>query len=348
MFRWRRQSADGLFAVGVKAFDSSRFSEAAIAWKDAAMRGHAEAAARLADMFITGNGVLRSLPDAKHWYGVAAEGGIARAQVRFAELCLSAGGGSGPGSISGALAALCPHGVSLEPDEEMARHWARVAAKQGDAAGQALAGYLLASGRGGEADYQQAAYWYRLAAEKGQARAQLGLGILLAGTQLGDPSYGEAFEWFRKAAEQGNGTAMYYLGVFYQQGLGRPSDKSVAVAHYRRAADVGCIEGQRCLGKAYLAGEGIDRDVISAEAWLRKAARSGDADAMASLGDLYANESASNAQALEWYQAAADRGHKAARLLIDRISARQQRGTASQVPGPAARDDVPRLVQNGR
>lgn len=349
MLSWFRQDdPDRRFAAGRRAFERGRYAEAAFAWKNAAARDHAEAAARLGDMYSDGTGVLRSMADAKHWYSVAAERGIARAQARLAELCLSDGGSAATSTASGVLAALCPNGVTLKRDDAMARRWALAAAEQGDASGQALIGYLLASGRGGEPDYVQAAHWYRMAAEYGVARAQLGLGTLLAGRLLGEPCYEAAFEWFSKAAEQGNGTAMYYVGVLHQQGLGRAADKSQAVACFRRAAEAGCVEGQRCLGKAYLEGDGTPRDPISAEAWLRKAARAGDVDAMGSLGDLYAHDGANIAEAMEWYRAAADHGHKGARLMIDRINARQPGGQPAAKSASPDQASASHVTQVGR
>ena len=332
ILRRLRKSADGRFADGERAYAKGRFARAAMLWKDAAACGHAEAAAHLGEMFAEGKGVLQSLTDAKYWFRLAAEQGVLRAQVRLAELCVA--GSSAPviNTTSGALSLLCPNGITMERDDAMARRWAQTAAEQGDPSGQALLGYLLASGRGGATDHKEAARWYRLAAEQGNARAQLGFGTLLAGRFLGVPDYKDARNWFTRAAEQGNGTAMYYLGVLHQRGLDVPIDRDLAVQYFQRAAEAGSSDGNRCLGLAYLSGEGVPRDPVAAEACLRRAARTGDVEAMVRLGDYFANEMANAVDAMEWYRMAAGRGHQGARTMLDRISARtegpvDQRGT---------------------
>lgn len=324
MFRWPYTRPETRFVQGCRAFAKGQYVGAISAWKDASDKGHAEAAVRLGDIFFEGVGVLRSLADAKHWYGVAAERGVARAQLRVAELCLVDDKAPRAVKADSPIAALCPHGVALQRDDVMARHWARAAAEQGESSAQALLGYLLSSGHGGERDYKEAEYWYRQAAKDGVAHAQLGLGTLLAGHYLGEPAYAEAFECFTKAAEQGLARAKFFLGVFHKQGLGVPIDSALATRCFREAAESGSIEGQRELGRAYLAEDGLTTDRIAAEAWLLRSARGGDVEAMVCLGDLYSSEAESPVDAMEWYRAAAKRGHERARLVVASMEARDE------------------------
>ncbi|WP_029008338.1 tetratricopeptide repeat protein [Azospirillum halopraeferens] len=325
------------YAGGNKAMARGKPAVAVAAWRRAALAGHAEAALKLGDAFTSGTGVLRSLVDAKHWYRIAAEAGLVRAQVRLAEICC-AGIDAPASSLSAhAIAALCPNGTALERDDSLARHWALAAARQGDASAQALLGFLYASGRGGDVDHEQAAHWYRLAAEQGSSRAQLGLGILLAGHYLGEPDHAAALHWFRKAADQGNGTALYYVGIIHMKGLSVPADPVAACAWFERAARAGSAEGQRALGQAHIEGNGVERHPECAETWLRRAANQGDTEAMAALGDLHARITGNAAEALEWYRAAAGRGHKGAAAAVARLTEhRQRRAEDRSVPETGA------------
>ena len=317
---WRGSSPRRRFEQGERAFDRRDYARAAACWKEAATVGHGEAAARLAEMYDRGTGVLSSLADAKHWYGIAAEHGLPSAQRRLAELCLlgSAVGGRATFLDDRVSDALCPNGIGVTPDEPRARRWALAAAEQGDVDAQALLGYLLASGRGGDPDPEEAARWYRLAATHGNARAELGLGILTAGPHLGKPDPVQAMAWFRRAADRGNRVAVYYIGVLHERGLGAPVDRETAVECFRQAASRGVAEAQRQLGRAYLVGEGVAQDVLEAERWLRRACAQGDVEAMAFLGDLHARAGKRSPEAVAWYRRAAEGGHARAAAILAR------------------------------
>jgi TPR repeat protein len=54
---------------------------------------------------------------------------------------------------------------------------------------------------------------------------------------------------------------------------------------------------------------------------------------MASLGDLFAGEAATIAEAMEWYRLAAERGHKAAQIMLRRIDALEDRKSVAPTGG---------------
>jgi TPR repeat protein len=73
----------------------------------------------------------------------------------------------------------------------------RLAAEQGDAAGQANLGYMFFQGSGTAKDYEGVS-WIRTAATNGNARAQLVMGY------TSEPvDRKEAIRWFSLAAAQG-------------------------------------------------------------------------------------------------------------------------------------------------
>ncbi len=77
--------ANGM-AEGARAYDGGDYGEAVRQWTSAAANGHVGAAAALAGLYETGEGVDRDLARAKHWYRFAARRGDGFAQQQLGHL----------------------------------------------------------------------------------------------------------------------------------------------------------------------------------------------------------------------------------------------------------------------
>ena len=88
----------------------------------------------------------------------------------------------------------------------------------------------LAAGRAAyaRADYVGAARLLVPLAERGNAAAQALLGFMYANGQGVPQGYELATYWYRLAAEQGDTTAQYLLGLMYDKGFGVPLDDITA------------------------------------------------------------------------------------------------------------------------
>jgi len=88
----------------------------------------------------------------------------------------------------------------------------------------------LAAGRAAyaRADYVGAARLLVPLAERGNAAAQALLGFMYASGQGVPQGYELATYWYRLAAEQGDTTAQYLLGLMYDKGFGVPLNEVAA------------------------------------------------------------------------------------------------------------------------
>ena len=109
-------------------------------------------------MYASGRGVLEDDAEAVRWYRLAAEQGLASAQLN--------------------LGVMYANGEGVLKDNAEAARWFRQAAEQGLTEAQYNLGVMYDNGQGVPEDDAEAVKWYRRAAEQGNAEAQLGLGIL--------------------------------------------------------------------------------------------------------------------------------------------------------------------------
>ncbi|HLH94763.1 MAG TPA: tetratricopeptide repeat protein [Xanthobacteraceae bacterium] len=88
----------------------------------------------------------------------------------------------------------------------------------------------LSAGRAAyaRADYVAAARLLIPLAEQGNAAAQALLGFMYANGRGVPQGYGVATFWYRLAADQGDTTAQYLLGLMYDKGFGVPLDEVAA------------------------------------------------------------------------------------------------------------------------
>jgi TPR repeat protein len=136
--------------------------------------------AKLGFMYDKGQGVPQDYAEAVKWYRLAADQGLAAAQLN-----LGFAYGTGRG---------------VPQDYAEAVKWYRLAAEQGLADAQFNLGIMYKLGKGVPQDYAEAVKWYRLGAEQGNARAQLGLGVMYGNGKGVPQNYVQAHMWFNLAA----------------------------------------------------------------------------------------------------------------------------------------------------
>ena len=128
----------------------------------------AEAAFRIGQLYVKGEGVQRNLPEAVLWLRRAAEGRHAEAQLRLAQILINGarGGtvahwravasGCDAGTTHGNETVLFPQGLEVATDVEEALAWLEAAAAGGSMEAEGLLGSLRLDGAGGVRDIPDA------------------------------------------------------------------------------------------------------------------------------------------------------------------------------------------------
>ncbi|RCK80635.1 MAG: hypothetical protein OZSIB_2948 [Candidatus Ozemobacter sibiricus] len=258
-------------------------------------------------LYKSGRGVPRDLEQARDWLRRAADLGRAEAWLHL-----------------GSLAA-----EGRFPDPQQARHCFQQGAEQGNQECQCRLAELLERGEGGPADAAAAAFWYRRAAEHGHARAQLRLGLLLLQDRADSPADPlEAQRFLQMAADQDLPAAWLQLGRLALTGRpgGVARDPGLAARCFLRAAERGDLEAQLELGLLLNDRSWPGTNPKEAEKWLMKAAGQGQPAALHALGEMHlARETF--AEALEFFQRAADLGHPPSQYRLGAMFA-EGRGVA--------------------
>ena len=258
----------------------------------AALRGHPEAAFRLAEALRTGQGhVLGDASEAEVWYQRAAFLGFGPAAAWLAH-AYEVGDGVQPEEAkarqwSELSAALRPHPplshsllrhdaaptdplvqvthASVQGLEEAA---ARLIVHRAGRWGLFLGAALLA---GGALIVVGAFFWAGSSGLHHLPLLMLMPPLLMLGWQAfrlrqDRPRAGR--DKLLEAAEAGDPEACYRLGLAYRQGSHlRPRDDLSAALWFRRAAEAGHVEAMAALAAAYLGGHGLMRDPREAARW---------------------------------------------------------------------------------
>ncbi len=193
-------------------------------------------------------------------------------------------------------------------------------ADKGDKDGQLKLGFMLDKGLGGSVDIANAQKWYGLAAEQGQVVAQYLLGNLY---QLGrlsvQPDYAEAKKWY-SSAQSSYAPAAVALAFIYDT---VDDDYQHAFLGYQKAAEKHDPIGEFNLGLMYEKGKGLPADFLKAKEWYEAAAQQGHRQAMVQLAGLYFNGlvgARDDEKAYEWYQKAAALGDRDALYQLGLLS----------------------------
>ena len=91
--RAQEHSSDWL-QRGIAAHEERQYVKALAAWRKAAAQGGVEAQYRIGLLYMRGEGVVQSIPDAVAWYKPAAEAGHVEAQFQLGSIYLN---GARPG-----------------------------------------------------------------------------------------------------------------------------------------------------------------------------------------------------------------------------------------------------------
>ena len=186
--------------------------------KKKAEGGDATAQAKLAGLYVSGDGVTKDYAEALKWYKKAAAQGSAAAQNGLGDMYYY------------------EHGVPQYYEEAV--KWYRLSAEQGYAEGQHSMSLMYYHGRGVPRGYGETRRWIHLSAKQGYAQAQDDLGWLYANGKGGLPrNYEQAVKWYRLAAEQGHASAQHNLGHSYWNGNGVSQDYNEAKKWFKLAME---------------------------------------------------------------------------------------------------------------
>ena len=196
-------------------------------------------------------------------------------------------------------------------------------AKKGDKEAQAVLGTMYSNGQGVKQDYKKAIEWFEKSAAQGFAQAQLNVGMMYKEGLGVEKNYKKAFELFEKAANQGDADAQLNVGIMYKVGSGVEKNLKKAIEWYEKACNGGIQLGCYELKK-------LNTPISEEE---RMKSLNIDFDKLQNFTDKYSSEANKQyvlggryryglevekdyKKAIEWYEKAANQGHRKAQLEI--------------------------------
>lgn len=274
------------------AFENKDAAGAVKRLREAAAKGDANAQFVLGLCLQYGQGVTRSVDDARMLYERAAGSGQAAAQFLLGMFLLT-GGGDKPG---------------LDFNEGMT--WLEKAALQKfHRANHQLADIYLAGAGGIESDPKRARDWLDKGSKAGDMLASYRLAIMTEkGEGLEKPDPDGALKLYETAAEQGLPDAMIYLGKMYQSGARGEPDPAKARGYYEQAEKLKSAEARYRLGQMYQQGEGVEKNEERAVFYYRKGAEQNDAQCLYQMGQMAAAGTGMKQdvnEARQWFEKAA-------------------------------------------
>lgn len=180
------------------------------------------------------------------WLAVAAENGIADAQLRYGQMLLE--------------------GRGVKRDSELALRWFKAAADSSNALAMNMVGRCYENGWGMEPNVTIATYWFRRAATNGSPWGMYNYATSLTLARGTRTNRAEAFRWLKKAAKMGHAKSMNILGGFYEDGWEVEPDKDIALDYYCRAAEGGDFRGQFNYARLLIERRQIARAIT----WLKR------------------------------------------------------------------------------
>ena len=240
---------------GAAAYAERRFLSALRRWQIAHLAGSNEAAFRIAELYVKGEGVQRNLAEAVKWYREAASHGHADAQFRLGLILLNGALGGGAAKWHSAATAhdahlaqknahaLFPSGFEVRSDPVECLRWLEEASQNGVREADSVIGSIYLEGQVRPRDFAAARQRLQLSADAGVASAQFRLGDMLF-RGLGQPSNpAAAADWYERAAAQGHPRAAVAIATILMTGQGRPRDKDRAGADHETAAQADDPQG---------------------------------------------------------------------------------------------------------
>ena len=244
-------------SLGKEAEAAGEYAIAASLYFYAARGGNADATYRLGLFYEQGNGVPKSLPEARRRFGIAARAGHVDAMLRIARFLEDGTGG--------------------EKDLSLARQCYERLEEDGVAEGAYLLGEVYRVGKDVPVDFPHALRHYRRAAALGYEKAERALedlketaeGIYERAVALEERGEMKAaVKEYRIAAEMGHAASAYTIGYMIEQSAKKIEERREAVAFYRVSAEGGNIGGIYRLGLCYSRGYGIARNHAHANSLL--------------------------------------------------------------------------------
>ncbi|MGA3156078.1 MAG: tetratricopeptide repeat protein [Steroidobacteraceae bacterium] len=105
-------------------------------------------------------------------------------------------------------------------------------------------GWFYLNGVGVESNVELAEHWYRKSARQGETKAMFSLGQMAYRQR----AFEDAYVWFTRASEKGHARSIYWLGKLHWHGNGVPSaDRTHAMTFFQKAARANQVEAKRLL-----------------------------------------------------------------------------------------------------
>lgn len=240
---------------------------------------------------------------------------------------------------------------SAGPDcHRIAFEWFSKAAEWGHAKANAELGRHYARGIGVPKDLNAAMIRYQKAAELGSASAVLSFANLLASEEnLADIGIDanqlivEAIPLLEAEAADGRASSAKVLGRLYRDGLFVAVDGPLAQRWLRRSALLGDTGGMHDLAQLLLLSAGTEESSAEAIEWLQAAADRGDGSALTALGRLHVSSKfgLSSDEAIGFFQRGIKAGHpgsmtELAEIYLEGELAHSNRQQAQELASRAA------------
>jgi len=302
------------------------YAQAMKLWRKAADVGDAIAPFNIGAMYEDGWGVTRDYAEAVKWYLKAATLGNANAQRNIGRVY--AGG----------------WGVTQDPEE--AAKWYRKAADQGEYIAELSLGGMFERGEGGlKQDYIQAYMWLSLAAAANKDTAKYASTVVEnfdfsiveyaarqrdeVAAKMTPPQIEEARHLAAARKQTPFQTPVPAATVADTLENGKVAfdfhDYQTAVKLMLPLVGQGNVDAQEKIGTLYANGQdGVNRDYAQAMFWYQSAAERGFARAQVDIGWMYENGwgvKRDPEEATKWYRKAADQGDYIAQRKIGQICA---------------------------
>lgn len=266
--------SDAVYWVGKCLIDGigvAKDEESGVEWlREAADNGLWKAQYELAFAYLTGKGLGgQNIELGLQYLEKAAEKGDGRAEW-----------------VLGAL--LCNKEIGHNRSAEGIK-WIMKAAGNDCVEAQAFLGNAYLFGENGvDLDYELAFHWLKKAAEQGNGFSALNLGIMLLNGKGCEKNEESGFKFIKQAFDQDIEEAYGPIGRCYFHGVGVAKDRKKAMDIFAKGAlDNNDAECQFLLSLCYGSRNGKNRDSDLEFFWVKCAADQGHASAINNLGDCY-------------------------------------------------------------
>jgi TPR repeat protein len=186
-------------------------------------------------------------------------------------------------------------------------------------------GRMYQTGTGVEKSVRKALDYYMEGARRSDLESIVLCAELLASGELGEPKHDLAIDAYWDAAQRGSPYAQMRLGIYYSEGKEVERDLELAAELYKAAAEQGNEYAAYNLGQAYENGNSaVSRDLAEAIRWYQVAADAGVIAGQHNLAACHAhpdNPDRDLEVAAMWFHKAAEGGAKTSMECLARIYA---------------------------